>query len=441
MHRLAAVPGSTSPSDGVVFIEQPPAEVVLLSSADTDLAALASLLDHDPHPLGEAVAIRALNLAALQHPAVCDHYLRTSLQQTRLLVVRLLGGRSHWGYGLEQLQRWAAQAPGRQLMVLAGTPDLETELLPLGTVDPAISRACGRCLQEGGGDNLQRVLHSLRGLLEQGSAEPPCPQPLADPLPHDWREEPGPRVGVVLYRALLQAGDLALVEALLQALRSKGLAPRALWVSSLRSDAVQGGVADLLRREAVELVLCTTSFASVQWSEAGLGAPLWEGLAVPVLQLLCSSQSREAWEASSLGLSPLDLSLQVALPELDGRITTRVGAFKQPISADPRLATALQRYVPDADRLGWVAELAARWCALRCTPAQQRRLALVLANYPTRNSRLANGVGLDTPASAAAMLRWLREAGYTLGPHPLPDRKSTRLNSSHSSVSRMPSSA
>ena len=420
MHRLAAVPGSTSPSDGVVFIEQPPAEVVLLSSADTDLAALASLLDRDPHPLGEAVAIRALNLAALQHPAVCDHYLRTSLQQTRLLVVRLLGGRSHWGYGLEQLQRWAAQAPGRQLMVLAGTPDLETELLPLGTVDPAISRACGRCLQEGGGDNLQRVLHSLRGLLEQGSAEPPCPQPLADPLPHDWREEPGPRVGVVLYRALLQAGDLALVEALLQALRSKGLAPRALWVSSLRSDAVQGGVADLLRREAVELVLCTTSFASVQWSEAGLGAPLWEGLAVPVLQLLCSSQSREAWEASSLGLSPLDLSLQVALPELDGRITTRVGAFKQPISADPRLATALQRYVPDADRLGWVAELAARWCALRGTPAQQRRLALVLANYPTRNSRLANGVGLDTPASAAAMLGWLREAGYTLGPHPLP---------------------
>ena len=420
MHRLAAVPGSTSPSDGVVFIEQPPAEVVLLSSADTDLAALASLLDHDPHPLGEAVAIRALNLAALQHPAVCDHYLRTSLQQTRLLVVRLLGGRSHWGYGLEQLERWAAQAPGRQLMVLAGTPDLETELLPLGTVAPTISRACGRCLQEGGGDNLQRVLHSLRGLLEQGSAEPPCPQPLADPLPHDWREEPGPRVGVVLYRALLQAGDLALVEALLQALRSKGLAPRALWVSSLRSDAVQGGVADLLRREAVELVLCTTSFASVQWSEAGLGAPLWEGLAVPVLQLLCSSQSREAWEASSLGLSPLDLSLQVALPELDGRITTRVGAFKQPISADPRLATALQRYVPDADRLGWVAELAARWCALRGTPAQQRRLALVLANYPTRNSRLANGVGLDTPASAAAMLGWLRQADYDLGSAPLP---------------------
>jgi cobaltochelatase CobN len=183
---------------------------------------------------------------------------------------------------------------------------------------------------------------------------------------------------------------------------------------------VQEGVSDLLRREGVDLVLCTTSFASVQLSEAGLGAPLWDGLGVPVLQLLCSSQSREQWEGSSLGLPALDLSLQVALPELDGRITTRVGAFKQVFRADERLATALQRHQPDPERLAWVAALAAHWCQLRHTPARDRRLALVLANYPTRNSRLANGVGLDTPASCAAMLGWLRDAGYDLGEGPLP---------------------
>ena len=49
-----------------------------------------------------------------------------------------------------------------------------------------------------------------------------------------------------------------------------GLAPRALWVSGLRSPAVQRGVADLLAREGVQAVLCTTSFASVQLEEAGL---------------------------------------------------------------------------------------------------------------------------------------------------------------------------
>ena len=108
MHRLAAVPGSHSPADGVLFIEQPPASVVLLSSADTDLSALAALLDQQPEVLGAGRSLGALNLAALQHPAVLDHYIRTSLGCAQLVIVRLLGGRGHWSYGLEQLRAWAA---------------------------------------------------------------------------------------------------------------------------------------------------------------------------------------------------------------------------------------------------------------------------------------------------------------------------------------------
>ena len=420
MHRLAAVPGSTSPADGVVFIEQPPATAVLLSSADTDLALLAALLDAEPEPLGPGRDLRGLNLTALQHPAVIDHWLRTSLAGTELVIVRLLGGRGHWSYGLEQLGEWVRADQRRQLLVLAGTAEEDAQLLPLSSVDPALAQACSRCLREGGLVNWRAVMSSLAALLAGTPSTPPLLSLLADPQPHDWRQEAGPRVGVVLYRALLQSGDLALAEALLQALRCAGLAPRALWVSGLREDAVQRGVADLLSREGVEAVVCTTSFASVQLDEAGLGAPLWDALAVPVFQLLCSTQSRAGWEGSSLGLAPLDLTLQIALPELDGRIITRVGAFKEVHTADQRLATALQHYSPDHERLAWVAKLLAGWCTLRATPAPARRLALVLANYPTRNSRLANGVGLDTPASAALMLSWLRHAGYNLGSGALP---------------------
>jgi cobaltochelatase CobN len=421
MHRLAALPGDPGDPDSVsgeLFVEQPPAPVVLLSSADTDLVAMASLLERQPQRLGGE--LRALNLAALAHPAVIDHYVSSSLVTTRLVLVRLLGGRGHWSYGLERLGRWARQprtgGGSRQLIVLAGTADEEESLAELSSGDPQLAIALARCLREGGGDNLGRVLDTLAALLRSESPDLPEPLPAADPLPHDWREEPGPRVGLILYRALHQADDLALMTSCLAALRQQGLSPRALWVSSLRDPAVQQGVGDLLEREGVDAVLCGTGFASVQFEEAGLGAPLWERLAVPVLQLLCSGRPRAAWQASSIGLGPLDLSLQVALPELDGRLTTRVGAFKESSRNSGRLATALPRLVPDEERLAWIAELSAAWITLRRSATQERRVALVLANYPTRNSRLANGVGLDTPASAVLMLRWMAEAGYGLGP-------------------------
>lgn len=82
--------------------------MVLLSSADTDLTALAALLDQQPQPLGPGRELRGLNLAALQHPAVLDHWLRTSLAATELVIVRLLGARP--------LELWlgAARALGRR---------------------------------------------------------------------------------------------------------------------------------------------------------------------------------------------------------------------------------------------------------------------------------------------------------------------------------------
>jgi cobaltochelatase CobN len=411
MHRLAAIPG-VEDDGGVAFVEQEPAPVLLLTSADTDLLCLEPLLQAEPELLG--AELRALNLAALAHPAVVDHYLARTAASARLVVVRLLGGRGHWSYGLERLGLWAQARPGRQLLVLAGTAEEQQALAELGTGDPALAVALARCLRVGGAANGRAVLATLGALLKGESPEPPEQQPQADPLPHDWRDEPGERIGVIAYRALWQAGDLELMATLLEELRRRGLCPRALWVSGLREGAVQRGVEQLLARERVQAVLCCTSFASVQFEQAGLGAPLWEALDVPVLQLLSSSQPRQRWLASSIGLAPTDLTLQVALPELDGRITTRIGAFKECVGTGEQLGGALQRYRPDRERLAWVSELAANWIGLRRTAAAQRQVALVLANYPTRNSRLANGVGLDTPASAAAMLHWLRAEGYGL---------------------------
>ena len=419
MHRLSSLPGGDF-TDEITLVEQPPAPVLLLSSAVTDITTLANCLDGGSSPLGWP--IRALPLSCLSHPAQIDHYLAETASQARLIVVRLLGGRGHWSYGLEQLQLWQKQQPGRTLLVLAGTGDQNDALHPLSSVSAPLCDLLAQLFREGGVANLRTVLTCLNSLLEGNEPELSSliSQPMQDPAPWDWRDESGVRVGVVLYRAQIQSGDQALAEALLEALRREGLAPRALWVSSLRDPAVQSGVLSLFQQQNVDLVITATSFASVQFEEAGFGAPLWDHLDRPVLQLLTSSQPQSRWQMASRGLDPLDLSLQVVLPELDGRITTRIGGFREVDVAHSALATAVSKLVPDGDGLAWIAAHASGWIKLQNTHPSDRRVGIVVANYPVRNGRLANGVGLDTPASLLNVLRWMESDEYVLGDADLP---------------------
>ncbi len=60
------------------------------------------------------------------------------------------------------------------------------------------------------------------------------------------------------------------------------------------------------------------------------------------------------------------------------------------------------------------ARLAKNWVTLRQKQAADRKVGIVLANYPIRDGRLANGVGYDAPASTLNILRFLHEAGYAL---------------------------
>src|SRR5262249_33431008 len=135
----------------------------------------------------------------------------------------------------------------------------------------------------------------------------------------------------------------------------------------------------------------------------------------PVLQVVLAGSTREAWLESGRGLSPSDLAMNVVLPELDGRLLTRAISFKAEADVDPRLEFAAVRHVPDASRIDYVARLAAAWATLRGKEPSERKLALVLSDYPARGGRTGYAVGLDTTESTLEILRLLRGAGYDVG--------------------------
>src|SRR6185312_12894911 len=132
----------------------------------------------------------------------------------------------------------------------------------------------------------------------------------------------------------------------------------------------------------------------------------------PVLQVVFSGGDEEGWRIGTSGLGPRDLAMNVALPEIDGRILSRAVSFKAPLGRDPETEADLVGYRPLADRIAFVADLARNWARLRAKPAGERRIAIILANYPNKDGRIGNGVGLDTPESAARLLKALHDAGY-----------------------------
>ena len=146
----------------------------------------------------------------------------------------------------------------------------------------------------------------------------------------------------------------------------------------------------------------------------GWSQELLDRLDVPIIQGIVSTGSRAEWEESSLGLGPIDTAMNVAFPEFDGRIITVPVSFKEETGAGANGLSAgrMQRYVPQPDRMDHLARLAARHAALRRKSNADKRIAIILSNYPTKDARIGNAVGLDTPASAINLLHALKSAGY-----------------------------
>ncbi|MDX2240295.1 MAG: cobaltochelatase subunit CobN, partial [Leptolyngbyaceae cyanobacterium bins.302] len=460
MHRLAAIPGGWNPeSEGVVFVEQTPAPIVVLTAADTDIQTLAIAAERLP---SDFPAIRVANLLHLQQYLSIDTYVDKVLSQAQAIVVRILGGRAYWSYGLERLQELAAQTQVA-LFILPGDDRPDPDLISHSTVPLTHANQLWRYLTEGGVDNMTHALQFVADVALGKTYDPPKPQVVPSVGRYFGKQEssdrrqknhstlnpvsiphplsPIPSVAILFYRAHYLSGNTAPIDALCQALHDRQLHPIPIFVSSLRDPDIQAEVLGLLQPKdapTVDLVLNTTSFAIADLTEPPTPNPqpqptdppthpltylspiphLWHHLNVPVLQVILSSSTIEQWQSQPRGLTPRDMAMNVALPEVDGRIITRAISFKAVQTRNDRLQTDVVTYEPVSDRVQFVAELAANWVTLRRTPIEQRKIALILANYPTRDGRLANGVGLDTPASVVEILKALQQAGYQLADFP-----------------------
>ncbi len=410
MHLLVRETRTLDEDASASDLGQTAADIVVLSFSDADLGALAGAWQ----AMAGAPGLRLASLGRLRHPMSVDLYLEQVLAHARCVVVRLLGGLDYWRYGAEEVAA-LCRAQGIALALLPGDGMDDARLAALSTVAPAALARLDACFRHGGPANMARALRlasNLAGLNPDAhDAAEPVPQHGVHAL--DLIED-RPLAAVVFYRSHLLSADIAPIEAVTAALRARGLAVGALYVPSLKAPDSAAYAAATLRAWRPSVVLNATGFSARQ---GDAGSPL-DAPGAPVLQLVLAGSSLAAWRASSRGLSQTDLAMQVVLPELDGRLLTGAVSFKDTEAALPALQYARTVHRPDPDGVALAADRAAGWVRLSRTPRAERRVAIVLSDYPGVGGQRGHAVGLDSFASLDAILHDLCDAGFTTGDLP-----------------------
>lgn len=443
MHLLAAQPGGFSDDEGIVDLAQTPAEIIILSAADSSLAGLAHSVEVLPV---EFPSIRLANWMHLLKPAAYDLYEQKVLRHAQCIVVSLLGGESYWPYGVERLKHWACGKPlkgCRTLIMVPGDDTPDAQLFAASTVSQEQAQRVWRYLREAGTHNHEQLFYFLATEILGRSYRwlepkvlpqcllylPGAPIEQNSAVYAEWldrvkqRHDNTPVCIVLFYRSHLLSGNGTVFDELIGILEAQQLSPLPVAITSLKDAQSVALINELIIQSNAKLIINTTAFSThrdlapdLNSAPSFIDTPFAKD--IPVLQLIMSGSTAEDWETHSQGLRSRDIAMQVVLPEMDGRVITRALSFKAAEYFSQRSEIAVVRYALHHERARFVALLASNYCRLGAKPNKQKRLALILANYPTKDGRVGNGVGLDTPASTLNILIALQQAGYPLSDIP-----------------------
>ncbi len=239
-------------------------------------------------------------------------------------------------------------------------------------------------------------------------------------------------VGLLVMRSYVLGGNTAHYDGVIAALEAKGLTVVPAFASGLDARPaieryfLRNGVA------TVDALVSLTGFSLVggpAYNDAASAADMLAKLDVPYLAAHpVEFQTIEQWQADARGLTPVEATMMVAIPELDGATgpITFGGRSSAPLgAATPGVGRRDMAVIPD--RAAMLAARVARLVTLRKTPRQDRRLAVVLFSFPPNAGTVGTAAYLGVWASLHNTLVAARDAGYRVDVPASPDALRERL--------------
>ncbi len=425
--------------------------ILFVTTADTDILTAERALSGLPEGFPRVAAFNPASAPADpdQSRSEPDSRLMDLVSDSGAVVLRLLGGKRAMPDSFDALVRYC-RGGGIPLIACPGHQEWDDDLVSACTVPVAEVETVFGYLMQGGVRNFHNMFLFLSDtyLGTEHGHEAPAPLPwegiyhpdVPDGTDVDSfvarRFRPGrPSIGVLFYRAHWMSGNLQPIDSLVRSLEGMGANVLPVFAFSLKHSPGDAGLANrafadyLAGPDGAPRVQCIINTMGMSMGDlsdegpaiaSGWSVDYLDKLNVPMVQAIVSTGSHDEWRESSLGLGPIDTAMNVALPEFDGRLISVPISFKEeepakeedPAGGPSRLDGKLQRYVPREDRVELAARLAIKHAMLGMKPNSEKKIAVILSNYPTKDARIGNAVGLDTPASAIVVLHALKDAGY-----------------------------
>ena len=230
-------------------------------------------------------------------------------------------------------------------------------------------------------------------------------------ISEDLKDPLAPCVGLVLQRTHLVTGDDAHYVAIVQELESMGARVVPVFAGGLDfSKPVDAYFHDSVSDSPlVDAVVSLTGFALVGGPARQDHPKAIESLkrlnrpymvALPLV-----FQTTEEWMDSDLGLHPIQVALQIAIPELDGAI--------EPIILSGRDGTT-GKAIALQDRVEAVAQRALKWASLRRKPKLNKKVAITVFSFPPDKGNVGTAAYLDVFGSIYEVMKALKNNGYDL---------------------------
>jgi magnesium chelatase subunit H len=221
-------------------------------------------------------------------------------------------------------------------------------------------------------------------------------------------------VGLLVMRSYVLAGDSGHYDGVIAALEARGLAVVTAFASGLDARPAIERYFFKDGAPAVDAVVSLTGFSLVggpAYNDAKAAEGMLARLDVPYIAAhALEFQTLPEWESSDRGLQPVEATMMVAIPELDGSTGPMIFGGR-PAVARGEKAGGMEAH---HDRATLLAARVARLVALRRSQRCQRKVAIVLFNFPPNAGATGTAAYLAVFASLHRTLRAMHEAGYAV---------------------------